>query len=77
MPGVKDHWFTHVGGTDRDRLERMAANAETAIPILEAATRTPAAWNGLTAAQRQEHTRVAIFGLTRLARLLLERLEAE
>lgn len=70
-------FHNHVGGLERDRLDRMIANADTAIANLEAASRTPALWNALTAAQRQEQTRLGIVAVTKIARLLLGRLEAE
>lgn len=43
------------------------------LQALDDATRTQAAWNGLTAAQRQELTRQAIQGFVRLVRFIARR----
>lgn len=43
------------------------------LQALDDATRTQAAWNGLTAAQRQEVTRQAIQGFVRLCRFIARR----
>jgi hypothetical protein len=77
MAIIKDQWFVSTGDPEKGRLERMIARADAAIASLEAVSATPAAWNALTAAQRQEQTRLAIVAVTKIARLLLGRLEAE
>lgn len=43
------------------------------LQTLDDATRTAATWNGLTAAQRQETTRLAIQGFVRLVRFIARR----
>ena len=43
------------------------------LQTLDDATRTKAAWDGLTAAQRQEVTRMAIQGLVRAVRFIAKR----
>lgn len=50
--------------------------AGDAIAALESTTRTKAIWDALAPAQRQEATRVGLFAVAKLARLVLGRLDA-
>jgi hypothetical protein len=77
MPNIKDQWFSSTGGLEQGRLERMFAKADAAIASLEAVSSTKAIWDARTAAQRQEDTRLTVVAVTKIARLLLGRLEAE
>lgn len=60
-----------------DREERLRAGSATQVAELENVVATKAAWDALTAAQRQEATRRGLLMLARLARLVLHKLNAD
>lgn len=62
--------------TDEQETEALAQDARgipAVLQTLDDATATKATWDGLTAAQRQEATRVAIRGFVLLARFAIRR----
>lgn len=64
--------------TDMSNANREALHtkANDAIATLENATAAKATWDALTAAQRQEVTRVGLLAVAKIARLALGRLDA-
>lgn len=61
---------------EETRPQKVRQKIDGAIAALENATRDKATWDGLTAAQRQEITRQALFAVAKLARLVLGRFDA-
>lgn len=54
----------------------LRSKADQVITTLENATSTKATWDALTAAQRQEVTRLGLLAVAKIARLVLGRLDA-
>lgn len=73
---VEDYQVQVTTSSSADNATSLRTQADQVIATLENATRTKATWDGLTAAQRQEFTRIGLLAVAKIARLVLGRLDS-
>lgn len=73
---VEDRIIAVTTTSQQDNERSIRSQTDQAIAALEGATRTKVAWDALTAAQRQEVTRLGLAAIAKIARLVLGRLDA-